>query len=76
MHFGPSPERPQSGPNKVSVKILDAGGIPAEALGSLSDFSFSIPKLPAGVSIQSVSVTQQGVMVIISGTHTTLSQNS
>src|SRR5579859_2684348 len=66
----------QSGRNTINVKVIDAGGIPSDVLGSLANFSFSIPKLPAGVSIQSVSVTQQGVMVIISGTHTTLSQNS
>jgi len=66
----------QTGSNKINVKIIDAGGIPSDLLGNLADFSFSIPKLPAGVSIQSVSVTQQGVMVTIAGTHTTLSQNS
>ena len=66
----------QTGPNTINVKVIDAGGIPSDVLGNLANFSFSIPKLPAGVSIQSVSVTQQGVMVTISGTHTTLSQNS
>ena len=66
----------QTGPNTINVKVIDAGEIPSDLLGNLANFSFSIPKLPAGVSIQSVSVTQQGVMVTISGTHTTLSQNS
>lgn len=66
----------QSGPNTINVKVVDAGGIPTSALGNLADFNISIPKLPSGVSIQSVSVTQQGVMVSISGQNTTLSQNS
>jgi hypothetical protein len=66
----------QTGPNTINVKVTNADGIPSDILGNLANFSFSIPKLPAGVSIQSVSVTQQGVMVTISGTHTTLSQNS
>jgi hypothetical protein len=66
----------QTGPNTINVKVTKAGGIPSSVLGNLANFSFSIPKLPAGVSIQSISVTQQGVMVTISGTHTTLSQNS
>ncbi|MGH3203525.1 MAG: LmeA family phospholipid-binding protein [Streptosporangiaceae bacterium] len=66
----------QTGPDTINVKVIDAGEIPSDLLGNLANFSFSIPKLPAGVSIQSVSVTQQGVMVTISGTHTTLSQNS
>ena len=66
----------QSGPNTINVKVVNAGGIPSSALGNLADFNISIPKLPSGVSIQSVSVTQQGVMVSISGQNTTLSQNS
>ena len=53
----------QSGPNTINVKVTNAGGIPLSALGNLADFNISIPKLPPGVSIQSVSVTQQGVMV-------------
>ena len=66
----------QTGPNTINVKVTNAAGIPLDLLGNLANFNFSIPKLPAGVSIQSVSVTQQGVMVTISGTNTTLSQNS
>jgi hypothetical protein len=65
----------QSGPNQIRVHISDLGGIPADQLG-FSDFTVTIPKLPAGVTIQSVSVTQQGVMVSIAGKNTTLSQNS
>jgi hypothetical protein len=66
----------QTGPAQITVKVIDAGGIPASALGNLADFTINIPKLPSGVAIQSVSVTQQGVMVTISGHDTTLSQNS
>ncbi len=64
----------QSGPNEINVRVIDAGGIPVSALGSLSNFNISIPKLPAGVSIQSVSVTQQGVQITAAGQNTTLSQ--
>ncbi len=66
----------QTGSNTINVKVTDFGGLSPSDLGNLANFSFSIPKLPPGVSIQSVSVTQQGVMITISGTHTTLSQNS
>jgi LmeA-like phospholipid-binding len=66
----------QSGPNQIHVHVTDFGGIPADQLGNFGDFTFTIPKLPAGVTIQSVSVTQQGVMVTIAGTNTTLSQKS
>jgi hypothetical protein len=64
----------QSGAGQINVKIIDAGGIPTSVLGSLANFSFSIPKLPAGVSIQSVRVTQQGVLITVNGHNTTLSQ--
>jgi len=65
-----------TGPNQIHVHVTDFDGIPADALGNFGDFTFTIPKLPAGVTIQSVSVTQQGVMVSIAGVNTTLSQNS
>jgi hypothetical protein len=65
----------KSGTNQVDIRIVDAGGVPASVLGNLMNFSVTIPKLPAGVSIQSVSVTQQGLMITVTGQNTTLSQN-
>ncbi len=64
----------RTGSNQINVKVIDFGGIPADVLGNLADFSFSIPKLPAGVTIQSISVTQQGLRITAAGTNTTLSQ--
>jgi len=64
----------QSGAGTINVKVIDAGGIPVSALGSLANFNVSIPKLPAGVSISSVSVTQQGLRITATGHNTTLSQ--
>ena len=64
----------QVGSNKINVKITDFGGVPADVLGSLTDFNISIPKLPAGVKIQSISITQQGLRITASGQNTTLSQ--
>jgi len=64
----------QSGPNQINVQVTDSGGIPSSVLGSLSNFNISIPKLPAGVSIQSVSVTQQGIRIIAVGHDATLSR--
>ena len=66
----------QTGPNQIHVQVTDFNGIPASELGNFGDFTITIPKLPPGVSIQSVSVTQQGVMITITGHDTTLSQNS
>jgi hypothetical protein len=59
---------------KLNVAVVSAGGVPSSILGSLANFDVSIPKLPAGVSIQSVSVTQQGVLITITAHDTTLSE--
>jgi hypothetical protein len=64
----------QSGPNQINVKVSDFGGIPASALGNLGNFTVTIPKMPAGVTIQSVSVTQQGLQITVAGQNTVLSQ--
>ncbi len=66
----------QTGPNKINIHIIDAGGIPTSVLGSLMDFTITIPKLPAGVAIRSISITQQGLMITATGSHVTVSQNS
>jgi hypothetical protein len=60
--------------NAINVRVVSAGGLPTSALGSLQNFNVPIPKLPAGMSIQSVSVTGQGVLINLAGSHTTLSQ--
>jgi len=64
----------QVGDDKINVKITDFAGVPADVLGNLTDFTFGIPKLPAGVKIQSISVTQQGLRITATGENTTLSQ--
>ncbi len=64
----------QAGPGKINIKVTDFGGLPPDVLGSLADFTVTIPKLPAGVAIQSISVTQQGLQITASGQNTTLSQ--
>jgi hypothetical protein len=62
------------GTNKINVQVVDAGGLPSDVLGNLMNFTITIPKLPAGVSIQSVSVTQQGLRITATGQNTTFSQ--
>ena len=59
---------------KFQVAVVDAGGVPTEALGSLAKFTVTLPKLPAGMTIQGVSVTQKGVVIAVTASHTTLSQ--
>ncbi len=63
----------KTGPGRINIKVVDAGGITSDILGNL-DFNINIPKLPAGVAIQSISVTQQGLRITVTGQNTTLSQ--
>src|SRR6266496_775897 len=52
----------KTGPGRINIKVVDAGGITSDVLGNLN-FNVDIPKLPAGVAIQSISVTQQGLRI-------------
>jgi hypothetical protein len=60
--------------NQINIRVVSAGGLPTSALGSLQNFNIAVPKLPAGMTIQSVSVTGQGVLINLAGSHTTLGQ--
>jgi len=64
----------RTGPHQISVRVISAGGIPLSVLGPLQNFSINMPELPAGMTIQTVSVTGQGLLIGIAGTHTTFSQ--
>jgi len=62
--------------DKFNVAVTSAGDIPTSALGNLASFDVTVPTslLPAGVSIQDVAITQQGVQITITGKNTTLTQ--
>jgi DUF2993 family protein len=64
----------QVGASKINIKLVDANGLPTDLLGDLVDFTITIPKLPAGVKIQKISVTSEGLRVTAAGHNTTLSQ--
>ncbi|HEX4256173.1 MAG TPA: LmeA family phospholipid-binding protein, partial [Streptosporangiaceae bacterium] len=65
----------RTSPHQIQLKIVSTGGdLPLSALGNNQEFTFSMPNLPAGMTIQGVSVTGAGVQISISGTHTTFSQ--
>jgi hypothetical protein len=56
----------QSG-NKIHVKLISAGGLPATLLGSLGSFTIPLPKLPLGMTLQSITLTARGALVHITG---------
>jgi hypothetical protein len=64
----------QVGASKINIKLVNANGLPADLLGNLVNFTVSIPKLPAGVKIQRISITSQGLRLTATGHNTTLSQ--
>lgn len=66
----------QTGPNEISVQIENSGSPISGLLQSFGSFSFNIPKLPAGLKVTKVAVTQQGIVVSASAAHTQLSEPS
>jgi hypothetical protein len=56
-----------AGPGGIRIAVISAGGIPVAALGPLRDITLSLPALPPGMTIQSVTVTGQGVQVHLAG---------
>lgn len=64
----------RAGSHQINVRFISFDGIPPSVLGPLQDFTVSVPKLPAGMTIQNVSVTGQGLFISVAGTHTTFSQ--
>lgn len=64
------------GANKINIAVINAGGIPLSALGGLNNMTITIPGLPMGINVQSITMTQQGILVHITGQNVTLSGNS
>jgi len=66
----------KTGPYQFNVKVVQATDVPSSVLGNLANFNINVPKsaLPAGLTISSVSVTQKGLQVTVTGHNTTLSQ--
>jgi hypothetical protein len=67
----------RTGTNKFYVSIKTGGGLSSLIgnVGNIASFTVNVPDLPAGVQIQSVAVTHQGVQITITGHNTTLTEN-
>ena len=65
----------QSGTNQIVVALNSASGL-ASILGTASGnaLTIDIPKLPAGLVVRSVSVTNQGIVATASASNTTFTQ--
>jgi hypothetical protein len=59
----------KTGRNKFSIDLISANGIPRSLLDPIRHLVVHIPKLPQGLTVQTVSVTDQGVVVQVAGSH-------
>jgi len=53
--------------NTLNIHLVSSNGLPPSLLGSIQNLNLQIPKLPLGLTIDSVSVTPRGVVGLISG---------
>ena len=65
----------QTGPGKITITLHSASGIGA-VFSQLSGnaITITIPQLPAGLTVKSVSVTSQGIVATASASNTTLTE--
>jgi hypothetical protein len=56
------------------VRMESLNGIAAARFGSLPNYTIQVPKLPAGLQVRGVSVTDQGIIVDVSAQNTSLTQ--
>jgi hypothetical protein len=52
---------------EINAHLVSSSGVPSSVLGSLSNFSVKVPKLPYNVKIDTVRVTPEGIVGHISG---------
>jgi hypothetical protein len=53
--------------NRLHVGLVSSNGLPSSLLGSIQSLDVQIPKLPLGLTIDSVSVTPSGIVGRVSG---------
>jgi len=53
--------------NRLTVRLAGSSGLPSSLLGSIQNITLQVPKLPLGLTIDSVQVTGAGVVGRISG---------
>jgi len=64
----------QTGSSRIMVRMESLNGIAASIIGSLPNYTIQVPKLPAGLQVRGVSVTDQGIIVDVSAQNTSLTQ--
>ena len=63
-----------AGPHEIALRLVSASGVPAALLDPIRNLIVQIPSLPLGLTVQSVTVSQQGVVIRVSGSNVTFGQ--
>jgi hypothetical protein len=53
--------------SQLNIRLVSSSGLPASLLSSIQDITLQIPRLPMGLTIDSVQVTPAGVVGTVSG---------
>lgn len=53
--------------NRLNIRLVSSSGLPSSLLSSIQDITLQIPKLPLGLSIDSVQVSPDGIVGRVSG---------
>jgi hypothetical protein len=64
----------RTGPSTIGVQVVNNGDLLSGILSAFGSFSFTVPKLPAGMQITGVSVTSQGLVITFAASHAPLTQ--
>jgi hypothetical protein len=63
----------QTGGNEIDARLVSSSGLPSELLSSVRNIKLQLPALPLNLSIQSLSVTPDGITGKLTGSHLSLS---
>lgn len=64
----------QTARNQISLRIVSSSGVPAALLAPIRDLIVQIPALPLGLTVQSVRVSPQGVVIGVAGSNVKFGQ--
>jgi fumarate reductase subunit D len=61
-------------PHEIALSLVSASGVPAALLDPIRHLIVQIPTLPLGLTVQSVTVSPQGVVIRVSGSNASFGQ--
>jgi LmeA-like phospholipid-binding len=57
----------RTGHNDIHIQLVSSSGIGSAAASEISDITVTLPSLPLGMTIQSISVTPAGLTAVVTG---------